>query len=57
VTTKTTHVHKWLMEPDKVTDVHGYCVRCGDDRLFAGTRAAEPMRGFNPRSARKAAAK
>ena len=47
--TETTHVHRWLLEPDNTMDVHGYCLRCGEDRLFAGARALDVRRGFNPR--------
>ena len=58
VITETTHVHHWKLEQDVTSDVHGYCVGCGEDRLFAGARALDVRRGFNPRlKAVKAGAK
>jgi hypothetical protein len=58
VITETTHVHRWLLEKDVTMDVHGRCEGCGEDRLFAGARALDVRRGFNPRlKAAKAGAK
>lgn len=39
-------VHHWSLEPDQVSNVHGYCLRCGADRLFAGTLAEDAKHVF-----------
>jgi len=43
VTTEITCIHKWVLEPEAVRDVYGSCVKCGADKVFAGSRTQDAM--------------
>lgn len=34
-------IHKWVLEPEITRDVYGSCVKCGEDKVFAGSRTQD----------------